>query len=112
MATQAQLRRINDADCFDNIAHALLFEVPDAAEREDDEVMPLVFRLLILAGENQTVCVRSEGNARDGYRMRAFRPDGRALPELTDPDELGTIVPAAPVDQLIEPPPPRPRVQS
>ncbi len=112
MATQAQVRRVNDADCSDGIDHALLFEVPGAAEREDDEAIPLVFRLLMLAAEDQTVCVRSDGNARDGYRMRAFRPDGRALPELTDADELGVIVPAAPVDRLIEPPPPRPRVQS
>ena len=112
MATQAQVRRINDADCFDGLAHALLFEVPGAPEREDDDLTPLAFRLMILAGENQTVCVRSEGDARRGYRMRAFRPDGRALPELTDDNELGVIVPAAPVDQLIEPPPPPARAHS
>ena len=99
------LRRVNDVVCFDSIDHALLFELPGAPSRADDDMMPVYFRMTILAMEDQTMCVRADGDERNGYRLRYFLPDGRLLPELNDGNEITRIVPAAPIDTLLEPPP-------
>jgi len=106
MATRTRFERVNDVDCADNFAHALLFELPDAPAAVEDEGIGMMFRMMILALEDQMICVRSEGDPERGYRARYFRPDGRELPELATADEISIIVPAAPVDRLIEPPPP------
>jgi hypothetical protein len=79
----------------------LLYEVPGAPSRPDDETVPMMFRMFILAMEDQTVCVRSDGDRVHGWHSRFFLPDGRLLPALTNADDLTTIVPAAPVDTLI-----------
>ena len=79
--------------------------MPGAAAGAQDEAIPIMFRMLILALEGQEVCVRSDGDAARGYRSRAFLPDGRLLPELTG-ESVTTIVPAAPIDRLIVPPRP------
>ncbi len=108
-ATRAQFRRRGDVDCTPGITNALLYEVPGAAAGPNDAQIPIMFRMLILAMENQEICVRSDGDAAHGYRSRAFLPDGRPLPALTDEDGLTTIVPAAPLDLLLVPPrPPAP----
>jgi len=107
-ASRGQFRRRGDIDCTPGITNALLYEVPGAAAGAQDEAIPIMFRLLILALEGQEVCVRSDGDAARGYRSRAFLPDGRLLPELTG-ESVTTIVPAAPIDRLIVPPrPPAP----
>lgn len=106
IATRTKYRRRDDVDCTDGIANALLYEVPGAEARPNDETVPILFRLLLLAMEGQEICVRSEGNRTSGYRSRTFLPDGRPLPELSDNEDLTTIVPAAPIDRLIAPPPP------
>jgi hypothetical protein len=105
IATRAQFRRRGDIDCTPGITNALLYEIPGAASREEDPGVPFMFRMLILAMEGQEICVRSDGNAASGYHSRTFLPDGRLLPELTG-EGLTTIVRAAPIDQLIVPPPP------
>jgi len=51
--------------------------------------------------------VRMDGTREGGYRSRFFLPDGRTLPELTDNNDLLTIVPAAPVETLVRATPPR-----
>jgi hypothetical protein len=107
MASRSQFRRVNDVDCQDNLSHALLFEVPGAPARPGDEIIPFMFRMIILALEDQMICFRSDGDAERGYRGRFFLPDGRALPELDD-EAVSRIVPAAPIERLIEPPPPQP----
>jgi len=104
-ASRSQFRRRGDVDCTAGITNALLYEVPGAPAGPDDMAIPIMFRMLILATEGQEICVRSEGSAAHGYRSRAFLPDGRPLPEMTD-DSLTTIVPAAPLDRLLVPPPP------
>ena len=109
VATRGDSRRVNDVSCVDTVSHALLFEVPGAPPREDDDVVPMLFRLGLLAMEGQTICTRTDGDAERGYRFRYFLPDGRLLPELTDPQEITRIVPAAPIDTLLVPPPPQPR---
>jgi hypothetical protein len=101
MAARAHTWNHNDAGCFRNLSHAVLYEVPGAPERDDDEIVPLMFRMTILAMEGQTICVRSDGNRESGWRSRFFLPDGRALPALTSATDLLTIVPAAPVETLI-----------
>jgi hypothetical protein len=106
MAARGAIRRVNDVDCFAGITQALLFEVPDAPARSDDEMMRILFRISLLALEGQTICTRSDGDPEHGYRFRYFLPDGHALPEMTDPNEITRIVPAAPVDQLIVAPAP------
>jgi len=98
---RANGRRAGDADCSDPIANATLYEIPGAPARAGDDMIPILFRVALLAADGQIVCSRSEGNARTGYRTRAFTPDGHRLPALDEPDELIRIVPAAPIDQLI-----------
>lgn len=105
-ATRGQFRRRGDIDCTAGITNALLYEVPGAAAGPNDASIPIMFRMLILAMEDQEVCVRTDGDAARGYRSRAFLPDGRSLPELTDEDGVTTIVRAAPIDRLIVPPAP------
>jgi hypothetical protein len=107
-AARIDYTKVNDVACYSNFSHALLYEVPGAPADPDDDILPMMFRVMILAFENQTVCVRAEGDRERGYTSRFFMPDGRSLPALDDPSERMTIVPAAPVDQLIAPPPPRP----
>jgi hypothetical protein len=62
--------------------------------------MPIWFRIALLAAEDQVVCSRYERSG-DGWVSRAFLPDGRSLPALDDAGERITIVPAAPVDELL-----------
>lgn len=106
IATRTQYRRRGGVDCTEGITNALLYEVPGAEARPNDETVPILFRLLMLALEGQEICVRSEGDRESGYRSRTFLPDGRPLPELSDAEDLTTIVPAAPIERLIAPPPP------
>lgn len=98
---RANGRRTRDADCTDPIANATLYEIPGAPAREGDDLIPVLFRVVLLAAEGQVVCSRSEGNARTGWRTRSFTADGRRLPALDEADELIRIVPAAPIDQLV-----------
>ena len=91
----------NDVRCYRDSSHAILYEIPGAPERPDDGLIPFMFRVLLLIAERQTVCSRMDGNRRDGYQIRYFLPDGRSLPALSTADDLTTIVPAAPIDQLI-----------
>jgi hypothetical protein len=108
MAARATTWKQNDAACWRNISHALLYEIPGAAARADDEIVPIMFRMAILALQDQTVCSRADGDRAGGYRTRYFLPDGRSLPQLSAPDDLLTIVPAAPIERLIRAGPPTP----
>lgn len=101
LAVRVVIRRERDADCSTNVAHAMLYEIPGAEPDPEDETIPILFRMLILALEDRTLCVRFDGDRVRGYRARSFLPDGTSLPELDRADELMTIVPAAPVDRLI-----------
>ena len=107
VGSRTQFERRRDVDCTSGFSGALLFEVPGAPAGPNDETIPIMFRLLILALEGQEICVRTEGSAASGYRGRMFRPDGTELPELSDPEGVTTIVPAAPIEQLLEPPSPQ-----
>ena len=107
IASRSSTWRQNDAGCFRDLSHALLYEVPGAPVSPDDAVMPMFFRMVILALDGQTVCLRMDGTRAEGYRSRFFLPDGRTLPALTDPNDLLTIVPAAPVETLVRAAPPR-----
>ena len=107
VGSRTQFERRRDVDCTSGFSGALLYEVPGAPIAPNDETIPIMFRLLILALEGQEICVRTEGSAASGYRGRMFRPDGTELPELSDPEGVTTIVPAAPIEQLLEPPSPQ-----
>ena len=107
IASRSTSFRRNDAGCFRSISHALLFEVPGAPASAEDANVPMLFRMLILAMDGQTICVRMDGDREHGYRSRYFLPDGRALPVLTDANDLLTIVPAAPLETLVHANPPR-----
>lgn len=96
--------RRNDADCSDGIVNAVLYERPDAAASADDANVPIFFRLVLLATENQIVCTRYEGNRTAGWHERAFLPDGHPLPRMETERNLITIVPAAPVERLLQQP--------
>ncbi|HYI49587.1 MAG TPA: hypothetical protein VEX35_14105 [Allosphingosinicella sp.] len=98
---RANGRRQRDADCTDPIANATLYEIPGAPAREGDEMIPVLFRVVLLSAEGQVVCSRAEGSARTGYRSRAFTPDGYRLPAFDENEEVIRIVPAAPIDRLV-----------
>src|ERR1700754_1300234 len=73
---RANGRRVRDADCVDPIANATLYEIPGAPPREGDEMIPILFRVIMLAGDGQVICTRSEGNAQSGWRHRSFTETG------------------------------------
>lgn len=102
-AARARGERRGDVDCYRDFDHALLYEIPGATPSADDEIIPILFRVMILALEGETICIRSDGNRTQGYRSRTFLPDGRTLPEMDRgrETEVMTIVPAAPIDRLI-----------
>jgi hypothetical protein len=101
MAVRAGSERRGGVDCIPGIANATLYERPGRAASPEDHSLPLLFRLGLLALENQIVCTRYEGDRTAGWRGRNFTPDGRRLPALDDEYERITLVPAAPVDSLI-----------
>jgi hypothetical protein len=101
VALRAGSERRRDTDCVASIANATLYERSDVAAGEEDATIPMMFRLLLLAAENQIVCTRYQGNARDGYRGLAFLPDGRSLPRLNESEEQITIIPAGPIERLV-----------
>jgi hypothetical protein len=98
---RANGRRVRDADCVDPIANATLDEIPGAVAVTGDDMIPVLFRVLMLAGDGQVICSRSEGNAQSGWHTRSFTEDGHRLPELDQGDELLTIVPAGPIERLV-----------
>jgi hypothetical protein len=109
IGVRAGSERRGDVDCIEGIANAALYERPGARRGADDDTIPLLFRLGLLAGEGQTICTRYDGDRATGWRGRNFTPDGRRLPQLDDEHEVLTIVPAAPIESLIvyRPPPVR-----
>ena len=98
---RASSRRRGDADCVETVTNATLYERPDVPAGQEDAQIPLMFRLLLLAAEDQIVCTRYQGNAREGYRGLAFLPDGRTLPSLNRSEEQITIIPAGPIETLV-----------
>ncbi len=108
MAVRASTERRGDVDCVTGIASAILYERPGRPAAPDDDAVPLLFRLGLLAIEDQIVCTRYEGDRSAGWRGRNFTREGRRLAALDDEHERITIVPAAPLDRLIvyrRPPP-------
>jgi len=101
-AARTQFSRRGDVDCTGGITNARLYEIPGAPAGENDEIIPFMFRVMILALEGQEMCVRSDGNAERGYTARIFLPDGRLLPEMSRDPGTTTIVPAAPVERLVQ----------
>ncbi len=102
-ASRSRADRRGDVDCFGNIDEAILYEIPDAPETEGDDTVPAMFRMTILAMEDEVICMRSDGDRRRGWRSRSFTEDGYTLPEIDAgrEDEVMSIVPAAPIDALI-----------
>ena len=98
---RANGRRVRDADCVDPVANATLYEIPGAQHHPGDEMIPVLFRVLMLAGDGQVVCSRSDGDARSGWHGRSFTEDGHRLPELDETDQLLSIVPAGPIERLV-----------
>jgi hypothetical protein len=100
---RANGRRVRDADCVDPVANATLYEIPGAQPHPGDDMIPILFRVLLLAGANQVVCARTEGNAESGWRTLYFTEDGHRLTGLQDvgEDERMTIVPAGPIERLV-----------
>ena len=99
--SRTQFERRRDVDCTSSVADAILYEIPGAPAEPGDEDMAILFRMSIEALDDQLICMRAEGSAQSGYRGRTFLPDGRLLPALTYPDDVLTIVPAAPVEELL-----------
>jgi hypothetical protein len=100
MGVRADGRRVGSVDCTDPIENAVLYEVPDAPQTEDDETLPIFFRIALLASEDQSICTRYDRDG-EGYRMRTFLPDGRSLPQFDHAEDRITIIPAGPIDRLL-----------
>lgn len=101
MAVRANGFRRDNIDCSDRVAHARLYEVPGATMTEEDEAAPMMFRLILLASEGVTTCTRYEGSRAAGWSTRPLLPDGRSLPAFEQPAERLSIVPAAPLSELM-----------
>lgn len=101
MAIRANVYRRDNIDCSDRISHAFLYELPGTEMTEEDEMAQMMFRLALLAMEGVTICTRYEGSRAEGWLARPLLPDGRSLPSLAEPGDRATIVPAAPVDELL-----------
>ena len=101
LATRANGFRRDNVDCTDRISHALLYELPGETMTADDEMAPMMFRLGLLAMEGVTTCTRYVGSRAEGWSARPLLPDGRSLPALEEPAERVSIVPAAPIDELM-----------
>jgi hypothetical protein len=101
IAMRAEIERRGDVDCASRITDATLYERPDAPVSEADDSVRLLFRVLLLAIEDQTVCTRYEGNREEGYRSLSFLPDGRSLPIVNQDVGHMTIIPAGPIEQLV-----------
>lgn len=94
-------RRVRDADCMAPIANATLYEIEGGEADADDAMIPVLFRVLMLAQDGQTVCSRAEGDAQRGWRLRSFTEQGHRLPELDQENQLITIIPAAPIERIV-----------
>jgi hypothetical protein len=101
IAVRANSRRSNDVDCVEPIANATLYEIPDAPRARDDEAIPIMFRVLLLAVEGRTICTRYDGSRAAGWRGRVFDTEGHSLPALDDARERITIIPAGPIERLV-----------
>ncbi len=102
-AARNRVERRGGVDCFANVDQAILYERPDTPETEADETIPAMFRMTILALEDEVICMRSDGDRQRGWRSRNFTEDGHPLPEIDAgrEDEVAWIVPAAPIGALI-----------
>jgi hypothetical protein len=100
VGVRANGRRVRDVDCMAPIANATLYEIDGGAADPTDAMIPVLFRVMLLAQDGQTVCSRAEGDAQRGWRLRTFTSEGRRLPELEE-DELITIIPAGPVERIV-----------
>jgi hypothetical protein len=101
IGTRANGFRRDNVDCSDRISNAHLYEVPGEMMTEEDESAQLMFRMSLLALEGMTTCTRYEGDRASGWSTRPLLPDGRSLPAIEDPPERLTIVPAAPLTELM-----------
>ncbi|HYJ29618.1 MAG TPA: hypothetical protein VEW25_04680 [Allosphingosinicella sp.] len=101
IGTRANGFRRDNVDCSDRISNAHLYELPGETMTEEDESAQLLFRMGLLALEGMTTCTRYEGNRASGWSTRPLLPDGRSLPAIEDPPERLTIVPAAPLAELM-----------
>ena len=81
--------------------------MPVAPPVSEDNELPEFFQGFMLAADGYTLCSRYDGDRVTGYTVRTFLPDGRLVlnPDRTVPSSRIAIVPAAPVDSLIKPPP-------
>lgn len=113
LAGRANSWRARDVICGDKISHAILYEVPDSPGSPADKDIADMFEALLVATEGQTLCGRYDGDPEKGYTARTFFPDGRLVlnPDRSAPAGRASIVPAAPVDSLIKPPPEPPATQ-
>jgi hypothetical protein len=101
VATRSNGFRRDNIDCSDRVSHAYLYALPSETTTEDDAMAPMMFRLGLLAMEGMTTCTRYSGSRAEGWAVRPLLPDGRSLPSLETPAERLTIVPAAPIDELM-----------
>lgn len=92
MGSRVIARRVGDVDCWDNLDHALLFHRPGAVTSDADADAWETFRVIILALEDQDLCVRYEGRRDEAYTSQTFTPDGHRLPALNVAGEEAWIV--------------------
>ena len=64
------------------------------------ELVPALFRATIARMEEYRICWRFDREG-EGYRKSYFLEDGRTLPRLDEFGERVTLVPAAPVEELL-----------
>jgi hypothetical protein len=109
-AVRGNSRPAGSAHCSDRVGHAILYEVPESQQSPEDKDIPDFFVGMIAAMDGFAACARYDGDLEKGYSITVFLPDGRRLlrPDRSISAGRATIVPAAPIDILIKPPPPAP----
>jgi hypothetical protein len=102
VASRSSQWREHGLDCGKGFTHAILFERRDADSKEDVETAIGMFRLTMLAMEEETLCTRAEGDPDKGWDIRVVLPDGRDLPAFNEGRRRMRIVPAGSLDALVK----------
>lgn len=97
-------QRVGDAFCNGGISGAQLYSDPDiTADAElPAHLVPTVFNSMVRRFKDVKLCWRYDRQG-DGYAVFYFLEDGRTLPGMDQAAERVTIVPAAPLQDLLLP---------
>jgi len=92
--------RVGDTFC-DDLVGAQLYEDPTKSADMPAEVALGIFNFMARRTSGMTICTKYEGKGPD-YSYRYYLTDGRSLPGLNEEGSVSSVVPAAPVIELLK----------